>query len=552
VWSVSVPGDWHGALYQYQFESYGVVRIAPDINGFAASADSRFSLVVDLARTNPPGGIPPTPLRHQSQTDAVLYELHIRDFTIRPESGVAPEKRGKYAGLAQAGTRVPGTDFKTGLDYLVSLGVTDVHLLPVQNFLGKTGEYNWGYVTNLFNVPEETYSTTPGSPVGVIREFKAMVAALHRAGLRVVLDVVYNHTWPPDGKDSAFDQTVPYYYFRTDDRGYLRNESGVGNALHDERPMVRKFVRESLLYWQSEYGIDGFRFDLLGMFHPESVRDWTRALRQKRPDTILYGEPWTGGGPTRFPKGAQRGTGMAVFNDDFRNIVRGDLDGTTPGFALGGGGDLRAAIAGGASFATSPQESVNYVSAHDNLTLWDKITKSLPPNRPDLHIAAVRLALATVLLSQGVPFLEGGVEIGRTKGGNPNSYNAGDSANAFDWERATRYGEIQKYVSGLIHLRRGHRLFRLPTQPAIHAALTFLSTSTLPPQTTAFTLTGQAQDSFRLYLVLLHGGITRRTLKLPPGKWHVLADHRRADTKPFATQESALTLEPLSAYVLAQ
>ena len=563
VWAASIKGDLNGVYYQYEFQSYGKRRVTPDINCFAASPDSRRSLVIDLRRTNPslwPVALP----RRRSSTDAVIYELSVRDFTVRPESGVPALQRGKYAGMIAAGTRVPGTDFKTGLDYLVELGVTDIHLLPVQNFLtGKSDEYSWGYATNLFNVPEETYSMTPDNPLGVVREFKQMVAGMHQAGLRVVLDVVYNHTWPPSGADSAFWQTVPYYYFRTNDRGDLLNESGVGNALNDDHPMVRKFVRDSLLYWLTEYNVDGFRFDLLGMFRRESVVNWANALRAKRPDVQLYGEPWTGGGPTRFGKGQQRGSGVAVFNDDFRSAFRGDADGSRPGFALGGGGGenfLQKAIRGSIDargqkdgFTDSPQETINYVSAHDNLTLWDKVAKSLPAARPELRRAAVRLAAAATLLSQGIPFIEGGTEIGRAKGGNANSFDAGDAVNGYDWAMAPQYADIFAYYQGLIRLRKAHPVFRLRTADAVRQTLRFLPSQNLPQKTIAFTLSGTVPgDPYREYFVILHGATERNTITLPVGTWAVLADAQHADAKPHATASGTLPLEPLSAYVLAR
>ncbi len=565
VWSALVPGDLNGVYYQYAFESYGKRRIAADINCYSASPDSRRSRVIDLKSTNPPGWSPPVGNRPYV-TDAIIYELHVRDFTIRPSSGVPADKRGKYAGLAFRGARVPGTNFRTGLDYLTGLGVTDIHLLPVQNFLTSSAtEYTWGYATNLFNMPEESYSMTPNDPTGVIREFKGMVNGFHEAGLRVVLDVVYNHTWPPSGEGSAFWQTVPYYYFRTNDRGDLLNESGVGNALNDDRPMVRKFVRDSLLYWLTEYKVDGFRFDLMGMFQRESVLDWAKALRAQRPDVLLYGEPWTGGGPIRFGKGDQRGAGVAVFNDYFRTAFRGDADGSLPGFAMGGKVDenaLQKAITGWIDspgkkdgFTDSPQETINYVSAHDNLTLWDKVVKSLPGASLQIRGSAVRLAAAATLLSQGIPFIEGGTPIGRTKGGNPNSYNAGDIVNGYDWAIAPQFAAIRDYYQGLIRLRKAHPVFRLSSAEEVRRTLRFLPARSLPKNTIAFTLTGVADRSrktYREYLVILHGGNEWQALSLPAGTWSVLADSMIADATPHDTVTNLLRLQPLTAYVFAR
>jgi pullulanase len=558
VWSARVSGDLHGKFYQYRFQSYGESRLATDIYSHAANRPSTRSMVVDLSRTNPPAWPSKPKLRHKSQTDAVLYEIHVRDFTVRRDSGVPDRYRGKYAGLGYRGSRCQGKP--TGLDYLVNLGVTDVHLLPVHNFLtGSDDEYTWGYATNLFNVPEETYSATPNDPVGVIREFKSMVSSMHKAGLRVVLDVVYNHSWPPEGKDSNFWQTVPYYYFRTNDRGDVLNESGVGNALADERPMVRKFIRDSLLYWTNEYKVDGFRFDLIGMHYPESVRDWSRAIRRVRPDAVVYGEPWTGGGPTHTGMGAQRGSGVAVFNDRFRGAFRGDLDGSGPGFAMGGSTDaafLRKAVTGWvdfpgteSGFAGTPQESINYISAHDNLTLRDKIARAMPTADEGLRRASLRFSGAAVLLSQGVPFLEGGAQIGRTKGGNHNSYNSGDKVNAYYWDQAPAFWNVHEWYRGLIALRRGTRAFRLSTAQEVRESVRFLDTEA---GTLAWTVKGQPGDRFREYLVVMRGSLTAGSLTLPQGQWQVLADGERASINPLRSSPATLSLAPLSAWVLAR
>ncbi|NMC82277.1 MAG: hypothetical protein GYA63_05420, partial [Armatimonadetes bacterium] len=271
VWYAVVPGDLHGVFYNYRFESYGETRYAADINGYAASADAQRTMVVDLTQSNPPGWPAPRPFKGRRPTDAVIYEIHVRDLTSHPNSGVSTELRGRYAGLVQKGTRVPGTSFATGFDYLKDLGVTHIQLMPIQNFNpAHSGGYNWGYETTLFNVPEEQYAVRRNVPLETLRETKRTFMDFQRAGMGVVMDVVYNHTVPSEGEWSAFWQTVPYYYFRNNDRGDNLNESGVGNAVHDERPMVRKYIRESLVYWLKEYRVAGYRFDLLGMFTPDT------------------------------------------------------------------------------------------------------------------------------------------------------------------------------------------------------------------------------------------------------------------------------------------
>ena len=542
VWHTTVSGDWHGALYHYELHSYGQLRHAADIYGAAATADSSRSIVVDMSRTNPPSWPVPRLFVGKKPTDAILYELHVRDFTIHPSSGVRPEWRGKYLGLAQK------------CDYLAKLGVTHVHLLPIQNFnAAHSKTYNWGYETTLFNVPEEQYATQPGGdPLARIREVKQMIQALQRRGLGVVLDVVYNHTVPSEGSLSAFWESVPYYYFRSNDKGELLNESGVGNALHDERPMVRKFIRESLAFWSKEYKIDGFRFDLLGMFAKETVTDLAKEIRRHNPAALIYGEPWTGGGPLRFGKGDQKGLGVAVFNDHFRSALRGELDGPGPGFALGGTINktaLEQAISGSLSdFAAAPTESVNYVSAHDNRTFWDKVALSLSLE-PALHAPAVKLAHATVLLSQGIPFLEGGVELGRTKGMRDNSYNAGDTANQFDWKRGEKFADIHAYFTGLIALRRAHPAFRLSTREQVQRALTFMPME----NGVAFQLNGAlVGDSWRQILVVLHGGKSPSVFSLPKGAWKQAVNHQSAGVKSLRILQGSIVLEPLSAVVLFQ
>jgi pullulanase len=568
VWALTVKGDLHGHYYQYRFKSAGETRVAADINSFAASSDSKRSMVVDLALTNPKGFSRPkgpSDFTGRPMTESVLYEMHVRDFTVDPSGGVKAEWRGKYLGLTQSGTK-NAAGSSSGLDYLKSLGVTDIHLLPIQNFNpANSGVYNWGYETNLFNVPEEQYSTTPGDPANTIKEVKAMVQAMHAAGLRVVMDVVYNHTMPAGGDESAFWQTVPYYYLRTDDKGNLINESGVGNAMNDERPMVRKYIRDSLKFWTLEYGIDGYRFDLVGMHTKTSVESWTQALRKIRPDVILYGEPWTGGGPTRFGKGTQRGLGpigsFAVFNDNIRNAMRGDLDGTKLGFVMGGLSSstaLKKGIVGGfaysnelSDFTDSPLETINYISAHDNLSFWDKLEKSMPNAEPALRARSVNLAHAMVLLSQGIPFLEGGVEMGRSKGGIRDSYNAGDAVNRYDWDRATKFSNTLEYYKGMIAIRRAHPAFRLSNPDDVRKALKFLPDNAVPVNVIAYTLEHN-KDAWKNILVVLNGSQNPSEMALPAGDWKIAADANRAGLVSLGSANGTLKLEPLSAYVLYQ
>ena len=555
VWAATVDGDLHGAAYQIRFRSYGEDRVVPDIHCLAATYDSRRSVVVDLDRTDPEGwGETPLPFLARP-TDEVIYEVHVRDFSIANE-GVPARKRGTYLGMVESPTLdTPGGPVRTGLDHLLELGVTGVHLLPIQDFTAGIGEYNWGYWTTLFNVAESNYSTNPREPLLAITELKEMIRAMHGAGLRVILDVVYNHT-SSSGRFSAFDQSVPYYYFRTTLDGSLRNDAGVGNSMADERPMVRKYISDSLAYWTEEYRIDGYRFDLLGTHRPESVESWVQRLRSIRDDLTIYGEPWTGGGPTYFPKGAQRGLGLAVFNDHLRNAIRGDLDGDAIGFATGPGGD-EASIARGVAgaitdFAHAPTETINYASAHDNLTMWDKILRVTPGATDAQRRAMQKLAHGVVLTSQGIAFIHGGAPFARTKGGNHNSYNAGDSVNAYDWDRKAEYRDVFDYVAGLVELRRARPAFRIADRRLVREAVRGPAATNDPGDgLLGFTIRGDVVgDDWGLIRVVYNGSPDERSVDLGAGTWNLVVDHERAGTETIRRVGGTHTMPPYSMIVV--
>ncbi|QDU70405.1 Pullulanase precursor [Mucisphaera calidilacus] len=549
VWAVRVEGDLQGKAYVYRFVSYGQERIAADINTYAATFDSRRSVVIDLDRTDPEGwGLVANPVR-EHQTDEVIYEIHVRDYSVA-DASCPEEHRGTYLGLIHENP-AEGDGVSTGVDHLLDLGVTAVHLLPIHDFSSAVGEYNWGYWTALFNLPESNYATDVYDPMAGPSEFKQMVSGLHGKGIRVILDVVYNHT-SSSFEFSPFHQTVPNYYFRTGDDGLLLNDAGVGNSVADERLMVRKYIVDSLVFWVNEYRVDGFRFDLLGTHHPETVEALCEALLAIREDLTLYGEPWTGGGPTHFPKGAQRGMAMAVFNDHYRNAIRGDLDGKSQGFANGKGGNteaIREGVAGGISdFADEPTESVNYVSAHDNRTYWDKLEYTLPKASDADKRAMQKLALGMVLTSQGVAFLHGGSDFARTKGGHHNSYNAGDAVNRFDWDRKAEYRDVYAYVRGLIAIRRAHPAFRIPDSETVRRHIHFLQLGKL----FAFELDGAAVgDSWSRIIVAYNGEPEKHTLPLPEGTWSVMVDAASASAdEPLAAATGEIVLPAWSMVVV--
>jgi pullulanase len=547
LWTTTVDGDLHGTPYTYRFHHYGSAHEAPDCHGFAATADSARTVVVDLARLEPEGfRTTPAPTLAQP-TDEVLYEVHVRDYSARDPR--APDAvRGTYLGLVHRAPATAGLP-SSGLDHLLDLGVTAIHLLPVHDYTGGTGDYNWGYWTTLFNAPESNYATDPADPTSAIRDLRTAVTALHAAGLRVVLDVVYNHT-SDAGPDSPFGAAVPYYFFRTTPEGRFTNDSGTGNGFADERPMARKHILDSLEHWLRDYRVDGFRFDLLGCHRPETVREICRRVKAIRPDATLYGEPWTGGGPTFFGKGAQKGLPIAVFNDHLRNAIRGDLDGDATGFAVGAGGDaaaIRRGVAGAIDdFANEPTETVNYASAHDNLALWDKIAKAAPSASDALRRAMQKLALGIVLTSQGIPFLHGGSDLARTKGGNHNSYDAGDAVNDFGWSRKAAHLDIHGYAAGLVRLRRAHPAFRMADDAMVREALAFLPGDA----PVAFELDGRPSgDAWERILVAYNGNPTEAALALPAGEWTVVVDATRAGVEPLATVRGGATLAPYSMFV---
>ncbi len=547
AWHTTVSGDLHGVAYCYRFHNYGLTHTVPDMWGFAANADSSRTIVADLSRTKPANfDSTPSPLLAQP-TDEVLYEVHVRDFSIRDDS--VPERaRGSYLGLVHETTPAT-TGVSRGLMHLKELGITAVHLLPVQDFSASLNEYNWGYWTTLFNVAESNYASTPSDPFCATRELRGAITQLHAANIRVIMDVVYNHT-SSASFDSPLGAPAPYYFFRTTSAGRLTNDSGTGNAFADERPMARKYLLDSLDFWLTEYKVDGFRFDLLGTHQPATVAAICARVKALRADATLYGEPWTGGGPTHFPKGAQKGLPIAVFNDHLRNAIRGDLDGTAIGFATGIGGDdaaIRKGVAGAIDdFTASPRETINYADAHDNLALWDKITKTQPNASDDLKRRMQRLALGIVLTSQGIPFLHGGSEFARTKHGEHNTYNAGDDVNHFDWSRKEVYRDVFDFTAGLVALRRAHPALRMGETIDVRNALVFLDAG----RAVAFTLDGRrSNDSWPRMLVAYNDEPTPLTLQLPSGEWEIVVENERAGTDTIRRASASITLEPYSMIV---
>ena len=546
TWLAVVFGDLAGICYTYRVFHGGCVKEAVDPYARALTVNGGRGVVIDPASTDPEGWAGDVRPPLAAATDAVVYEVHVRDFSISPDSGT--QHRGRYLGMSEHGTRGPG-GVSTGVDHLVELGITHVHLLPIQDFasvdeLSPDG-YNWGYDPFHFFVPEGSYSCRPECAASRVTEVKRMVQALHRAGLRVVLDVVYNHTYSTD--DSPLQTIVPGYYHRTDAAGVFTNGSGCGNELATERPMVRKLIVDSLKYWVREYHVDGFRFDLMALIDCDTMQEIACELRAIEPSLLLYGEPWTGGPSglchTRmFTAGRQRSTGIGMFNDAFRNAIKGDNDGGRPGYATGAAGCEREIAKGvvasirysdGLSgFAQEPGECVNYVSCHDNLTLWDKIARSNAFDSRSDRISMDLLAQAIILTSQGIPFLEGGAELLRTKRGHHNSYRAGDEVNQFEWWRKHEFREVFDYYRGLIELRRAHPAFRMTTAAQVRAAVRFIPG---PPGTVLFELDGSVcGDEWDFIAVIYNANRHEVEIALPThGEWSIVVARRQAGTRPL-------------------
>ncbi|WP_428263079.1 alpha-amylase family glycosyl hydrolase [Haliangium sp.] len=541
VYALYVPGDHH--LKPYQFVVDGVsVR---DPYGKMVEPNTNTNIVMDMSRTELAEGWSPRPAQVERE-DAVIYELHVRDFTIDDSSGVSPELRGKFLGLVEPGTRYQGV--ATGIDHLVELGVTHVQILPFYDFascanVADQSCYNWGYDPRNYNVPEERYSLTPFDYENRARELKRMVDELHKAGIRVIMDVVYNHTYAKE----MFEPISGRYYTPTD-------LSGTGNSIDANVPMVSRMIRDSLEYWVREYNLDGFRFDLIGIFDYDDVGDWGRHLNAVFPDRtlLLYGEPWNGyaSDPRELDR-VRLGTiarigdaRVGVFNPKFREAIKGQNDsgGCNPGdcYAFGGfpdtwrievgsrGGiryanDPNAAIdTWDSMFAADPEQSINYVSAHDNLTLRDKILFWADGNgvaRSSAYLRRIQMfANGIVLTSQGVPFLHGGVELLRDKQGEHNSYNAGDEVNKYRWQWKLDNADVFAYYRDVIALRKAHPGLRFNTWDEIDRHVT----TTRPRYgVVVHDIDAAANGDSWSEIIVIYNNADNYSFALPPGEWKV-------------------------------
>ena len=557
TWRIHIDRDLKGSFYTFQIEKNGKwLNETPGIWAKAVGINGNRAAVIDWNETNPEGWESDRSPELKMYSDIILYELHHRDFSIAPDSGI--ENKGKFLALTETGTKTPEGE-ATGLDHLKELGVTHIHILPSFDFatVDETrldeNHYNWGYDPKNYNVPDGSYSTDPANPVVRIREFKEMVKSLHQNGFRIVLDVVYNHTASTD--HSNFDLTVPGYFYRQNADGSYSNASGCGNETASEREMVRHYIIESVKFWAREYHIDGFRFDLMGIHDIETMNHLRSELLEIDPTIFVYGEGWVAAdSPLPFEQRAVKENvgqmeGIGVFNDEFRDGLKGStFDEQEPGYASGninghfepvkygivGGTDHPQVDYGGllycnAPYAGAPSQMINFVSCHDGYTLVDKLKLSVQGDHAADELIPIDKLVHTVLLTaQGIPFIRSGEEIMQDKQGEPNSYKSPDSINRIDWSLKAKNREVFDFIRGLIALRKAHPAFRIPTVEGLQQWLRFIDTG--DSGVIAYTLGEYANnDEWKEILVAYNGNRHEVEIGIPEGEWNVVCRNGQID-----------------------
>lgn len=583
VWKVDFKEDLNNKFYTFQVNIKGnwSAEVA-DPYVKAVGVNGNRGMVIDLKATNPDGWDEDKRPDLKNPTDAIIYELHVRDLSSDSNSGI--KNTGKFLGLTELGTKsVEGE--ATGLDHIKDLGITHIHLLPsfdyksIDETIENNPKYNWGYDPQNFNAPEGSYATDPYDGKVRIREFKQMVKTLHENGIRVVMDVVYNHTFQT--KESLFEQLVPGYYFRKKADGTFSNASGTGNETASERAMFRKYMVESVKYWVNEYHVDGFRFDLMAIHDIETMNEISAALHQIDPSIIIYGEGWTSGDSPlpdslrALKKNVAQLNNIAAFSDDMRDAIKGHVFTQTAKAFISGLPGLEESIKFGivastkhpqvnydsinyskAPWAGEPFQTITYVDCHDNHTLWDRLGISAPEASEANRIKMQKLAGAIVLTSQGISFLHAGVEMLRTKQGEENSFESPDAINKLDWSRKAKYKDVFNYYKGLVTLRKNHPAFRMMKTEDITKNLRFLEFKH-PNNIVGYTISNNANgDSWKTIFVLFNGNKNPREIYLPNGEWTQVLDGEQVNEsgirKIKGGEDSPIFIAPISAMILVQ
>ena len=535
LWAATVKGDLKGRFYTFDMgrgQTSGVFAKAVGVNGARGA-------VIDMASTNPQGWEADRRPATKSPADLVVYEMHHRDFSIDASSGL--QHKGKFLALTEPGA----------IAHLKELGVNAIHILPSFDYASvdeshlERPQYNWGYDPLNYNVPEGSYSTDPYTPAVRIREFKQMVQALHKAGIRVILDVVYNHTF--DLKGSNFERTYPGYYYRYKADGTPSDGSGCGNETASEQPLMRRFMIESVKYWINEYHIDGFRFDLMGIHDIETMRQIRAEVNKIDPTIFIYGEGWSAG-TCAYPQeklamkaNMKQLPGISAFSDEMRDALRGPFSDDSKGGFLarvpGTEESLKFGIVGGVAhpqvdmskvnyskevWANEPTQMVAYVSCHDDMCLTDRLRASIPGISTDELVRLDLLAQTAVFTSQGVPFILSGEEMLRDKKGVHNSFNAPDSINHLDWSNLKKYPQVFDYYKGLIRLRKAHPAFRLGKAGLVRDNLRFLSA---PAHCVAYCISNRnvPGEEWNNTIVILNAGKETAKVAVPEGKYTIVA-----------------------------
>ena len=563
TWTVTVAGDLNGMYYTYQVNVDGMKNEVCDPYARAVGVNGRRAMIIDLDSTDPEGWENDTDPHYNNYiTDDVIYELHIRDLSSDGSSGI--QNAGKYLGLTEKGT-TNADGVPTGLDHIINLGVTHVHLMPCYDFASvdettlEENDYSWGYDPVNYNVPEGSYSTDPRDGAVRVSEFKQMVKTLHDNGISVIMDVSYDHVY--NAQEFCFNQAVPGYFTRITTDGVYSNGSACGNDTASERSMVKKYIVDSVTYWADEYHIDGFCFDKAGLLDTETISACIEAVQETHPNVIFYGDGQelttdvTKEGYTMASQSnSTQMSALAYFSDVACDTIRGsDSD---AGFVTGGSSAIADIFQGKSTWCKNPIQTINYVSGHDGYTLFDSLTLSTQDKTEAERIRMNNLAAAVVLTSQGVPFFQAGEEMLRSKptaeGFEHNSFDSSDEINSIKWSNLSNeaYGDVVDYYAGLIAFRKAHPALRMTTAEEVESHITQLSD--LEPNVAGAHISAGANGEKNEIIAIFNPLTTDTEVTLPEGEWTVYIDGANAGTKPLSTVEDTVTVAAISACVMVK